>query len=366
VSTPEHARRPGFLRDGGWVLVAGLVLGTAAAGWQVVSVLRHRGTATVGDGRTVASYRFDLSRLTVPIDLIAASGGVKDGVPALTAPASWSLADLDAAAKKRRGKILVSGDRVVGVEIGGERRAYPLRFLVWHEVVNDTLGGVPIAVTYSPLSDSVAVFRRSVDGETLELGVSGLLYQSSLLMYDRRAGAAGESLWSQVLARAVSGPAAAARLVLTTVPCSVTAWSNWRSARPDTTLLAADPRLAKEYNSDPYVSYLGSDLLRFPVDPLPPPSGPALKTPVVAVRTATGFAAITFPALAARVDAAGEWRADVDGRRLTFRYRSRPDAVTVTDDSGAAAADLYAFYFAWYATHRGDTTWLADPGVAGA
>jgi hypothetical protein len=337
-----------------------------AAGWQLASVLRHRHRTAVGDGRTVASYRFDLSRLAVPIGRIVASGGVKDGVPALTAPASWTLADLAAAAKKRRGKILVSGDRVVGVEIGGQRRAYPLRFLVWHEVVNDTLGGVPIAVTYSPLSDSAAVFRRDLRGETLELGVSGLLYESSLLMYDRRAGAAGESLWSQLLARAVSGPAAAAGSVLTTVPCSVAAWSDWRSPRPETSLLAPDPRFAQEYNSDPYVSYFGSDLLRFPVDPLPPPGGPALKTPVVAVRSGAGFAAMSFPALAARVDASGEWRADVGGRRLTFRYRSRPEAVTVTDESGRAAAELYSFYFAWYATHRDDTTWLADPGVAGA
>ncbi len=365
MSTPEPGRRSGFLRDGGWVLVAGLALATVAAGWQVVSVLRHPRSAAVGDGRTVASYRFDLSRMTVPIDRIVASGGVKDGVPALTAPASWTLADMAAAAKKRRGKILVSGDRVVGVEIGGQRRAYPLRFLVWHEVVNDTLGGVPIAVTYSPLSDSTAVFRRDVRGETLELRVSGLLYQSSLLMYDRRAGAAGESLWSQLLARAVSGPAAAAGSVLTTIPCTVTAWSDWRSPRPETTLLAPDPRLAQEYNSDPYVSYLGSDLLRFPVDPLPPPGGPALKTPMVAVRTAAGFAAITFPAVAARVDATGEWRADVGGRRLTFHYRSHPDAVSVTRESGEAAAEFYSFYFAWCATHRDDTTWLADPGRAG-
>jgi hypothetical protein len=365
VSAPEPVRRSGFLRDGGWFLVAGLALATLAAGWQVVSVLGHRHSAAVGDGRTVASYRFDLSRMTVPIDRIVASGAVKDGVPALTAPASWTLADLDADAQKRRGKLLVSGDRVVGLSLGGQHRAYPLRFLVWHEVVNDTLGGVPIAVTYSPLSDSVAVFRRTVHGEVLELGVSGLLYDSSLLMYDRRPGAAGESLWSQLLARAVSGPEAAAGAVLATVPCSVTTWSDWRALRPETTLLAPDPRTSEEYKREPYGSYFGSDILRFPVAPLPPLGGPPLKTPVVAVRTAAGFVAITFPALAALVDAAGEWRASVDGSRLKFHYRSHPDAVSVARESGEAAADFYSFYFAWYATHRDDTTWLVDPEQTG-
>jgi len=365
VSTTEPARRSGFLRDGGWVLVAGLALATLAAGWQVVTVLRHRRSSAVGDGRTVASYRFDLSAAAIPVDRIIASGAVKDGLPALTAPASWTLADLDADAQKRRGKLLVSGDRVVGLSLGGQHRAYPLRFLVWHEVVNDTLGGVPIAVTYSPLSDSVAVFRRTVRGEVLELGVSGLLYDSSLLMYDRRPGAAGESLWSQLLARAVSGPEAAAGAVLATVPCSVTTWSDWRALRPETTLLAPDPRMSEEYKREPYGSYFGSDLLRFPVAPLPPLGGPPLKTPVVAVRTTTGFVAVTFPGVAARTDGHGEWRADVDGARLTFVYRSRPETITVTRASGAAAADFYSFYFAWYATHRDDTTWLVDPERTG-
>jgi hypothetical protein len=185
-------------------------------------------------------------------------------------------------------------------------------------------------------------------------------------MYDRRPGAAGESLWSQLLARAVSGPAAAASAPLATVPIAVTTWSEWRSRRPETTVLAPDPRLAEEYSREPYVSYYGSDLLRFPVEPLPPSGGPALKTPLVAMRAGAGFAAITFPALSLRVDAAGEWRAEVNGRRLTFRYRSHPDVVTVTGGAGEAAAEIYSFYFAWYASHRDDTTWLADPGPAGA
>jgi len=353
--------RPGFLRNGGWILVAGLALTAAVFAWHTASLLRHRRGAAIGDGRTVASYRFDLAAVTVPRDAIVASGAVKDGVPALTDPAVWTAADLETARRqRRRGKTLLAGDRVIGVTLGGADRAYPLRYLVWHEVVNDTLGGEPIAVTYSPLCDSAAVFRRAVGGETLELGVSGLLHNSNLLLYDRRPGGRGESLWSQLLARAVAGPAAAAGRALDTVPLELTTWGEWLARHPATTLLAPDPRMAANYKREPYGSYFGSDLLHFPVAPLPP-AGVPLKTPLVAVRTGTGFAAVTLPAIAARTDSGGRWTAVVDGVPLTFAYRDRPASVSVTTPDGKGAAAFHSFYFAWYAAHRDDTTWLAPP-----
>jgi hypothetical protein len=351
----------GFLRNGGWILVAGLALTALVFAWHTASLLRHRRTAAIGDGRTVASYRFDLGAITVARESIVASGAVKDGVPALTDPTVWTASDLDAARRQRqRGKTLLAGDRVIGASLGGEHRAYPLRFLVWHEVVNDTLGGTPIAVTYSPLCDSAAVFRRTVAGETVAFGVSGLLLNSNLLLYDRRPGGAGESLWGQLLARAVAGPAAAARRTLDPLPLTLTTWGEWLARHPDTTLLAPDPRLAAEYKRDPYVSYLGSDLLRFPVAPLPP-AGVPLKSPLVAVRSGTGFAAVTLAAVAARADASGRWTVAVDGIPLIFAYHPRPDIVSVTTPDGEPAAEFHSFYFAWYAAHRDDTTWLAPP-----
>jgi hypothetical protein len=362
VSGAGDETGPGFLRNGGWILVAGLALAVIAVGWHTASLLRLRRHAAVGDGRTVASYRFDLGALTVPRGSIVASGAVKDGVRALVDPGVWTLSDLDAARleRRRRGKVLVARDRVVGVSLRGGHRAYPLRFLAWHEVVNDTLSGEPIAVTYSPLCDSAAVFRRTVAGETLTFGVSGLLLNSNLLLYDRRPGGAGESLWGQLLARAIAGPGAAARHALEPLPLALTTWGEWLARHPDTTLLAPEESMVAEYKREPYGSYFGSDLLRFPVAPLPP-AGMPLKTPLVAVRTGTGFAAVTLPAVAARADAGGRWSAAVDGVQLTFEYRDRPASVTVTNPDGESAAAFHAFYFAWYAAHRDDTTWLAPP-----
>lgn len=359
----SDARRPGFLRDGGWFLVGALALCAAAFAWHAATLLRHRGPAVVGDGRTVASYRFDLSPLLVSAGTLVASGAVKDGVQALVDPAAWTLADLDAARRerRRRGKVLVARDRVAGVVLGGASRAYPLRFMAWHEVANDTLAGEAVAVTYSPLTDSVAVFRRAVAGETLAFGVSGLLHNSSLLLYDRRPGGAGESLWSQLEARAVAGPAAAARRTLEPIAAELTTWGDWLDRHPDTTLLAPLDSMVAEYKREPYGPYFGSDVLRFPVEPLPPAGDAPLKAPVVAVRTPEGFAAVRFPRVAPTGSGARAWTATVAGRTIVFSVTKAPATITARSAEGSPAAAFHAAYFAWYAAHRVDTVWLEFP-----
>ncbi len=362
MSDADGGARGGFLRSGGWVLVAGAVT-FAAFAWHAATLLSHRRAGTVGDGRTPASYGFDLSTLAVPAELVVTSGALKDSVAALVDPGFWTLADLEDARRqrRRRGKVLVGRDRVVGVDIGGARRAYPLRFLVWHEAVNDTVGGEPIAVTHSPLSDSTAVFRRTAGGEALTFGVSGLLYNSTHLLYDRRPGGSGESLWAQLLARAVAGPAAAAGSTLAVVPSELTTWAEWLARHPDTTLLAPLESMVGEYKREPYGSYFGSDLLRFPVAPLPPPAEAPLKTPVVAVATPGGFAAVRFPLPAPTGAATRSWTAVVGGRELVFTASSPPAAITARNADGTPAAAFHAAWFAWYAAHRDDTTWLEPP-----
>src|SRR5262249_46343158 len=154
-----------------------------------------------------------------------------------------------------RAKLLVSSDKIVGVLVGDQARAYPLRMLAWHEIANDTVAGVPIAVTYNPISEGISVFDRRVGEETLVFGVSGLLYQSNLLLYARRPGRRGESLWSQLQARAIAGPAAATSTRLTLVPFALCRWSDWTSAHPGTRVLAAVPGERELYESDAYASY---------------------------------------------------------------------------------------------------------------
>jgi hypothetical protein len=169
---------------------------------------------------------------------------------------------------------LADFDPVLGVVIGGEARAYPLRLLAWHEVVNDRFsahdddrGGsdLPVLVTYCPLCGSGVAARRLVDGAPTTFGVSGLLYRDNLVLYDTRTG----SLWSQLLATAVRGPATGTRLEL--LPVTLSTWGEWRASHPDTGVLLPPPHSGtvaarespRDYTLDPYAAYRTNDRIGF-------------------------------------------------------------------------------------------------------
>lgn len=364
ANPPRQPERSVKLLDwaaGGWTLaVSGLLCVLIVAYWASRLPLR---TPTIGDGRTVASYGFDLSTALIPADQIRAGGFPKDGLPALTNPEVFTIAQADAHAealkRAHQGKFLVAPDRVVAVRLNGQARAYPLKILNWHEVVNDTLGGEPICVTYNPLCDSAAVFSRRVGDDVLEFGVSGLLYNSNLLMYDRRAApgseasSAGESLWSQLQCRAVAGPAAARGARLDVLPAAVMPWGEWQSLHAGTTVLAPDRSREKLYRRT-YEPYFGNDRLRFPVSPAAP-GGLPKKTPVLAVADGERWRVFKLPDVAALVDRdSGSWSPPVSagGSALRIQYRGgeHPTAWAQTPD-GELAPSVTAFWFAWYAMH---------------
>ncbi|WP_290650326.1 DUF3179 domain-containing protein [Aquisalimonas sp.] len=166
------------------------------------------------------------------------SGGPsKDGIPSIDDPRFWSVDRADA--------FLEDEDRVIGVYRNGKARAYPQRILVWHEIVNDTIAGDPVAVTYCPLTGTALGFER---GET-ELGVSGRLVNSNLIMYDR----ATDSFWPQILGTAINGPLAGEGLEEFRV--FWTTWENWRDRHPDTEVLSSDTGFVRNYRHDPYGDY---------------------------------------------------------------------------------------------------------------
>src|SRR5215471_9732793 len=178
-------------------------------------------------GALVASqsvpYAFDLSRHIVPPEEIIGGGPPKDGIPAILNPKF---------VRPQEAHFLADDDQVIGVARGGEAKAYPLRIMNWHEVVDDSVGGEPLAVTYCPLTASAVVFDRQIHGREVVFGVSGLLYQSNLLMYDR----ATESLWSQLGGQSVAGSMASTGLA--SVPSELTTWRHWRALHPDTLVLS--------------------------------------------------------------------------------------------------------------------------------
>jgi hypothetical protein len=171
------------------------------------------------------------------VDASLSGGPGKDGIPSIDEPAFWSASAADA--------YLDPGDVVFGVHYGGVTRAYPQRILVWHEIVNDDLGGTPVSITYCPLTGTALGFLR---GDTT-LGVSGRLVNSNLIMYDR----ATDSLWPQVLGTAVEGDHAGRSLQ--GIQVYWTTWERWRERFPDTRVLSTDTGHIRDYQRDPYGRY---------------------------------------------------------------------------------------------------------------
>lgn len=205
----------------------------------------------IGPSETMPVMNTDGTLHTIPLDKIRHGGVPKDGIPSIDRPI---FVNADSA------NFLSDSDVVMGLEINGDVRAYPLIILVWHEIVNDEVGDIPVAVTYCPLCYTSQVFKRVIDGETVEFGTTGKLYQSNLLMYDRLT----DTYWSQALGTAVKGPLSGQTLEL--VPFDVVQWGDWKMLHPETTVLSTDTGFVRSYGVDPYGSYYTDEQLAFPVD----------------------------------------------------------------------------------------------------
>jgi hypothetical protein len=188
--------------------------------------------------------RTDFLRHSVAYDEIVSGGPPKDGIPAVANPSFAPVSevhDLDAHAP------------VISVAVGGGARAYPLRIMIWHEIVNDTVGGMPIAVTWCPLCNSSVVFDRRVGGRTLSFGTTGKLRNSDLVMYDRET----ESWWQQFGGECIVGALLGAKLKL--VPMRVEAFDHFAARFPGGRVLLAPAGGQRAYGRNPYESYDSAD-----------------------------------------------------------------------------------------------------------
>ncbi len=337
-----------LVRSGWWVAAAALVVSVAT----LALLVRPHAVERRAAAGSLAASGFVPEPSVVPIHRVVATGMPRDGLRPVDEP-SWLTPDeVDRINHEERGKLLVPDDRVVGVALpDGGPRAYPVRILRWHEVVHDLVGGVPIAVTYHPLSDAVVVLDRRTPTGVLSLGVSGLLYSSTQLLYERGVPVAQASLWSPLRAQALTGPRAGERLDV--LPAALTTWSDWRSRHPSTRVMAPEPDARQLYKRDPYRADLASDVLRFPVEPMPPPSDLGLKEPIVAIGLGEAVAPFAAPAAAGGTPPEPVWIAlEIAGRRLELRAGSTPAVAEARDaDTGSTLPLRFACWFAWHATH---------------
>ncbi|HEV7517889.1 MAG TPA: DUF3179 domain-containing protein [Thermoanaerobaculia bacterium] len=192
----------------------------------------------------------------IRVEMIQWGGVHVDGIPALENPRFVPAAEAS---------YLTAGEPVFGVEIAGDARAYPLRILDWHEMANDVVGGVPVALTYCTLCGAGVLYdarAAGAGGRTFTFGSSGFLYESNKLMFDRQT----DTLWNQLTGEPVNGPLAETGLTLKRLPVVVTSWARWRGAHPETRVLDIHTGYDRDYTpGKAYGKYFASPDLMFPV-----------------------------------------------------------------------------------------------------
>jgi len=293
----------------------------------------------------VTTSVFDTSNLQLPEDRIFSGGPRKDGIPAITDPATVLVTDAD---------FMLDDDRVVGVTLNGQSRAYPIKVLNYHECYNDTLGGVPIAVIFCPLCDSVSVVDRRLNGKTYEFGISGKLFNSNVLLYDRQ----DDALWSQAGLIAISGPNAGKSLRHLS-GWEITTFVSWRDTHPDSSIATLDTGFypPQRYAGTAYASYFQTDRLMFPVEPTDArfPN----KFPVIGIMVGDQAKAYPVDRIASAPD--GRIQDTVGGLRIVLEATGEPLSVRIVE-TPEGSKSLYTFWFAWYAFHPG-TEVYGDPPV---
>ena len=390
MSENSPAIRPSLtFRSGGWVIALAGVLVLLILAWAFAGILM--GHRPKGDGQSVDTYGFDLSNLRTNGGAFVASGNPRDFFQSLDQPKVLPGHEMLAYNAKLRSKYVVTADRVIGVEINGKSRAYPLNVMNVHEVVNDELAGVPIAVTFSPLCDSAIVFDRRVNGKPLQFGVSGLLLDSNLVMYDKQpdvvaqtslnsqdakpatqvsvnadqsppvSAAPASSLWSQMAAMAIAGPAVGTTLAQ--IPnVNVCTWKHWLATHPTTEVILPDAQDEKRMKKISYSRYLLNSKVEFPIgrkattntlinpslDNMP--SAMPDKMPVIAI-TAGGETRVITLREAADRGADAPWNFVVGGVPIVVVSQKDPASVLVGSSDTTPIEVTPCLWFVWQAFH---------------
>ncbi len=318
------------------VLLLIAVSGLLFAGWYAwvnqvyfLAAWHNRSLATM-----TPQPLFNVQGLMLPKQEIVNARIPKDGIPALTTPDFIQIT---------QATFMKPGDRVAGVCLEGEARAYPLKILDWHEVVNDQIGDTPFIVTYCPLSDSLAVYNAQGTGGKIEFGISGYLYNSNQLLYDRTGSGKTDGLWSQMMSQAICGPRVQETLMH--LPVQLTDWQDWKQRYPDTKVLSQETGFPFEYQAGAYTEYLKDESLMFEVNVhdhrLPN------KTPLLGIWA--GGQKRAYPVTAYQhLTEVTEWEEELAGKKFTLAYH--PDAKSLrVVKSDAGLSWMYALWFAWYA-----------------
>ena len=303
-------------------------------GWGHILPAQTPSRATTDKAQKILQRNgFLLKDLRVPPEAILSGGPPKDGIPSIDRPV-FVLAD--------QADYLEEEDQVLSVSWKGETRAYPLRILDWHEIVNDEFDGQRIIVTYCPLCGSGMSFVGEVNGKSRTFGVSGLLYNSDVLMYDRET----ESLWSQIMASSVAGEESGTKLAF--VPTRMMRWKMWKQQFGTGKVLSPETGYDRPYKEVAYAQYRSSDRVIFPLT--------HRRNTVPQKEWVLGIAyqgkAIAYPFRELK-KLKGPLGGELGGIAYTVRFdaATRSAFVQMEEERSVQIKVLTLYWFAWYAFH---------------
>jgi hypothetical protein len=262
---------------------------------------------------------------------ILSGGPPKDGIPSIDNPKYVSVEEAD--------EWIQDNELVLAIIYKGVKRVYPLQILVWHEIVNDKIVDDPVLITYCPLCGSGIAYERKINGEEVEFGTSGKLYNSNLVMYDRKT----NSYWTQIDGLAIVGELTGTKL--TPISIDTVVWRDWKAAHSDSEVLSQDTGFVRPYGTDPYGSYYEDSFVWFPVEAEDTRIHP--KTVIFGIEVDGAYKAYKEDDL----KELGTIDDVVNGVRINVE-RDDAGVVTITNlDTGDEIVKERDFWFAWYAFH---------------
>lgn len=276
---------------------------------------------------------FDLSNCLIPIKHIVQGGPPRDGIPALVDPHYVHASDA---------RFLAASDFVLGFERDGHAFAFPRHIMSWHELVNGEVNGFAFLITYCPLCGTGMAFSSEVGGESLEFGVSGLLYNNDVIFYDRQS----ESLWSQLERRSISGKHAGVELEQ--LHLTHTTWSRWREKHPQTKVLSENQGFKRNYRHEAYGGYETSSLLFFKTLRKTPKEFHT-KERVMGV-TIDGTAK-AYPFVELRRHASNRFKDSIADRSFLILWDEAHETASIETADGTPVVTTISYWFAWYNFH---------------
>lgn len=275
---------------------------------------------------------FDLENLRISKSEIRHGGPPKDGIRSIDNPV------FDNATEANHIK---PSDMVIGIYFQGIAKAYPLLILDRHEIVNDSIANKPVVISYCPLCRSGMAFHREINGKLRSFGVSGLLYNSDVLMYDRET----ESLWSQIMMMAISGRLSGT--TLESIPVALVTWTEWTKSYPNTLVLSNNTGFDWSYADPVYGLYEASHDLMFPVTN----TSKKFKNKDLVLGIVYNGVTKAYPFSVLKSLESRMVEDELGGEKIFIYYNPESDTGYIEDVDGNLLVATTMYWFAWYTFH---------------